>query len=86
MAFGTDESVLFREVSLIQGVHIERFHCIRVCVCIYICIYICIGIYDVTHWKNILSHSVVYVYVCIYMHRYDVTYWKSLDLAKYSLS
>ena len=28
MAFGTDESVLFREVSLIQGVLIERFHCI----------------------------------------------------------
>ena len=27
MAFGTDESVLFREVSLIQGVLIERFHC-----------------------------------------------------------
>ena len=25
--FGTDESVLFREVSLIQGVLIERFHC-----------------------------------------------------------
>ena len=29
MAFGTDESVLFREVSLIQGVLIERFHCIQ---------------------------------------------------------
>ena len=29
MAFGTDESVLFREVSLIiEGVLIERFHCI----------------------------------------------------------
>ena len=28
VAFGTDESVLFREVSLIQGVLIERFHCI----------------------------------------------------------
>ena len=27
VAFGTDESVLFREVSLIQGVLIERFHC-----------------------------------------------------------
>ena len=27
-AFGTDESVLFIEVSLIQGVLIERFHCI----------------------------------------------------------
>ena len=26
MAFGTDKSVLFREVSLIQGVLIERFH------------------------------------------------------------
>ena len=26
MAFGTDESVLFREVCLIQGVLIERFH------------------------------------------------------------
>ena len=31
VAFGTDESVLFREVSLIQGVLIERFHCIYVC-------------------------------------------------------
>ena len=30
MAFGTDESVLFREVSLIQGVLIERFHCIPI--------------------------------------------------------
>ena len=30
VAFGTDESVLFREVSLIQGVLIERFHCIQV--------------------------------------------------------
>ena len=29
VAFETDESVLFREVSLIQGVLIERFHCIR---------------------------------------------------------
>ena len=29
VAFGTDESVLFREVSLIiEGVLIERFHCI----------------------------------------------------------
>ena len=27
VVFGTDESVLFREVSLIQGVLIERFHC-----------------------------------------------------------
>ena len=31
VAFGTDESVLFREVSLIQGVLIERFHCIHAC-------------------------------------------------------
>ena len=30
MAFETDESVLFREVSLIQGVLIERFHCIHI--------------------------------------------------------
>ena len=30
MAFGTDESVLFIEVSLIQGVLIERFHCMYI--------------------------------------------------------
>ena len=30
MAFGTDESVLFREVSLIQGVLIERFYCMYI--------------------------------------------------------
>ena len=29
MAFGIDESALFREVSLIQCVLIERFHCTR---------------------------------------------------------
>ena len=28
MAFGTEESVLFIEVSLIQGYLIERFNCI----------------------------------------------------------
>ena len=30
MVFGTDESVLFREVSLIQGVLIDRYHYILV--------------------------------------------------------
>ena len=43
MAFGTDESVMFREVSLIQGVLIERFHCIRMSVYVYLNMYMCVS-------------------------------------------
>ena len=59
MAFGTDESVLFREVSLIQGVLIERFHCVCVCVCVYVCMYVSIHIFT--------------IYTCMYVHELSLT-------------